>query len=467
MLALARPIHTFPTARLQPRPNALPVEISLIAQLGHGAGDQLFASATRRQQAHRHFVDELAEPSARLGAMNLAQGDASSLYSFAVGAKGHPFHRHAGHRVFTAISGSGGARLRFSGASPEEIDRDPVSFIRALRHVDIPPDSLFTVRFGGDTWHQFAPLDGDSAHPTLFALSCHTNELGGKLPDSMRRQVLAGEATIPALTELLPEKAAQLLHEIDIGRNPIATIALSFDAPAGSALSRFCLLVRSSLGRMRTAASRLRKVHGYLIDSTVCRRVEELDAPLDGSLLSGALAGSWHHEDMFQLTLDAGELPARSASACLEALLDGFVDNPPTGVSRLMILRNLLVKPLGLRTSRLGCPVSSLLSRHGEEMFAGRFPVLAQFVDAGDAHAQVLLGADDKHLRFRSCAGVQILSDGRVVFSLGTRVACKNGFGHFYMGSIERTHRRYVAPAMLRMAVDHAIRTITHENTVR
>ena len=122
MLALARPIHTFPTARLQPRPNALPVEISLIAQLGHGAGDQLFASATRRQQAHRHFIDELAEPSARLGAMNLAQGDASSLYSFAVGAKGHPFHRHAGHRVFTAISGSGGARLRFSGASPEEID---------------------------------------------------------------------------------------------------------------------------------------------------------------------------------------------------------------------------------------------------------------------------------------------------------------------------------------------------------
>ncbi len=467
MLALARPIHTFPTARLQPRPDALPVEISLIAQLGHGAGDQLFASATRRQQAHHHFVDELAEPSARLGAMNLAKGDASSLYSFAVGKKGHPFHRHAGHRVFTAISGSGGARLRFSGASSEEIESDPASFIRALRHVDVPPDSLFTVRFGGDTWHQFVPLDGDSAHPALFALSCHTNELGGELSDSVRLRVLAGNATIPALTELLPEKAAQLLREIDVQRSPVATIALSFDAPAGSALSRFCRVARGSLGRMRATASRLRNVRGYLTDSAIYRRIEELDAPPDGSLLCSALAGAWHHEDMFQLKLDAGELRAHSASACLEALLDGFVDNPPSGVSRLMILRNLLVKPLGLRTSRLGCPVSSLLGRRGEEMFAERFPVLAQSVDARDTHAQVLLGADDKHLRFRSCASAQILDDGRIVFSLGTRVVCKNGFGHFYMASIERTHRRYVAPAMLRMAVDHAIRTIAHENATR
>ena len=87
MPALARSVATFPTARLHPRSGALPVEVSLIAQLGHGAGDALFASATRRQQAHEHFVDELDEPSARLGAMDLAKGDASSLYSFAVGAK--------------------------------------------------------------------------------------------------------------------------------------------------------------------------------------------------------------------------------------------------------------------------------------------------------------------------------------------------------------------------------------------
>ncbi|MBN8884344.1 MAG: DUF2867 domain-containing protein [Rudaea sp.] len=463
MPALAQSVATFPTARLHPRSGALPVEVSLIAQLGHGAGDALFASATRRQQAHEHFVDELDEPSARLGAMDLAKGDASSLYSFAVGPKGHPFHRHAGHRVFTAVSGSGGARLRFSGASHAEIERDPQSFVRSLRQVDIPPDSLFTVRFGGETWHQFGPVDTDSKHPTLFALSCHTNELGGALTEPVRERILAGDATIPALTELLPERAAKLLDDVDARPAGIATIALSFDAPAGSALARFCKHARSSLGRIRTAAGALRKSPGFLADSTVARRVEELGAPAEDSLLSSALAGQHHHQDTFRLTLGCGEMHAGSASACLALLLDGFVDNPPAGVSRLMKLRNFLVKPLGLRTSPLGCPVSSLLGRDDGDTFAGRFPVLAQSIDAGDTRAQVLLGADDKHLRFRSCVGVQMLGDGRIVFSLGTRVACKNLFGRFYMAAIDRTHRRYIAPAMLRMAVDHAIRACAND----
>jgi hypothetical protein len=46
----------------------------------------------------------------------------------------------------------------------------------------------------------------------------------------------------------------------------------------------------------------------------------------------------------------------------LVALLEGFLDNRPSFVSRLMVLRNALVRPLGLRTSPLGCPVSSLLA---------------------------------------------------------------------------------------------------------
>jgi hypothetical protein len=66
-----------------------------------------------------------------------------------VGPKGHPFHRHAGHRIFTAVSGSGGAQLRFSSASEQQIQEDPHNFMRALRFVNIPPDCLFTVRFGG------------------------------------------------------------------------------------------------------------------------------------------------------------------------------------------------------------------------------------------------------------------------------------------------------------------------------
>src|SRR5688572_18204365 len=184
MPAHALAVASFPSISLPSHSGGLPIEVSLIAQLGVGAGDHLIASVDARQRDHASFVDALSEPSARIGGLDLAHGDATSLYTFVVGPMGHPFHCHDGHRVFTAVSGSGGARLRFSTASPAQIEQDPDSFLRALRQVDIPGDCLFTVRFGGGTWHQFLPRPGHGAHPALFALSCHTNELGGELdPD--------------------------------------------------------------------------------------------------------------------------------------------------------------------------------------------------------------------------------------------------------------------------------------------
>ena len=118
MLTLTQAVDTFPSVRIPSQGGGLPVEVSLISQMGIGSGDALIASAMARQRGHDAYIDALEEPSARLGGMDLDRGDATSLYSFAVGAGGHPFHRHAGHRVFTAVSGSAGAQLRFSTASP-------------------------------------------------------------------------------------------------------------------------------------------------------------------------------------------------------------------------------------------------------------------------------------------------------------------------------------------------------------
>jgi hypothetical protein len=462
MLALTEVVRTFPTARIPSHSGGLAVEVALIAQLGHGAGDELFEGAMARQRGHERFIDALDEPSARLAGVDLAKGDATSLYSFGVGAHGHPFHRHAGHRVFTAVSGSGGAQLRFSSASPEQIERDPAEFVRALRYVDIPPDSLFTVRFGGDTWHQFAPLVPACKHPAFFALSCHTNELGGSLSEAVRSSVLANEASIPMLTELLPPSVRALLETAPLAANEVPTIALSLDAPAGSPLSRFCALFRGTLGRVRGALARWRRARGFRSDNGGARRVEALAEVPAESLLRAQLGERCEHQDQFELVAEPGEVVERSATKILSALLDGFLENRPLGVTRLMTLRNALVRPLGLRTSPLGCPVSSLLCDGPTPVFAQRFPVLVQAIAADDTRAEVILGADDKHLRFRSCVGVS-LRDGRVTFSLGTRVQCKNLFGRFYMGVIEAVHRGYIAPAMLRLAADHAIRNL-HES---
>lgn len=449
----ARAVRSFPSARLPSTSGGLPVEVSLIAQLGHGAGNQLVAGVMARQSAHPNFLDELDEPSTRIGDTDFSKGDATSLYLFAVGANGHPFHRHAGHRVFTAISGSGGARLRFSSATDAEIERDPNSFVAAMRCVEIPPDCLFTVRFGGNTWHQFAPLQKRSAHPALFAISCHTNELGGPLPDALKQQVLSNEATIPTLTELLPPSVDDLLRRAPIDRTRVPTIALALDAPADTWHSAFCRVVRGAAGWLRGHWTHWRHKAGYLWDSGL--PVVALDQPAEGSLLRQQLTdGRIHYQDTFLISLVDASLSRLGARNVLAALLEGFVQSPPVSVSYLMALRNVLVKPLGLRTSPLGCPVSSLLSPQSENMFAGIFPVRDQAINAADTQCQVVLGANDKHLLFRSCVGVNVIGN-RVDITLGTRVRCKNAFGRVYMALIDRVHHRYVAPTLLRHAVEH------------
>jgi hypothetical protein len=434
----------------------LPVEVTLIASLGRGAGDRLIAEASARQSRHEHFVDALDEPSARIGASDFANGDATSLYTFAVGASGHPFHRHAGQRMFTAVAGGAGARLRFSTASDEQIARDPRAFVDALHHVDVPADCLFTVRFGGRAWHQFVPLRAGTAHPTLFAVSCHADELGGRLSPELRQRVLDGGANIPALTELLPAGVCAVLESAEFDAARVPTTVLAFDAapatrPAGLPRAR-----RGVVGGLRAAIGAVRSLHPRRTRDAGFR-VHELGGVPEGSLLRTQLTDA-RVEDTFELTVAPGAFATSSASAALVATLAGFLQSPPSGVSRLMAIRNVLVAPLGLRTSPLGCPVSSLLSPNPVRTFAGRFPVLAQRIDAADTRAEMILGADDKHLVFRSCVGVERLADGRMRCTLGTRVRTRNAFGRFYMATIGPIHRAYIVPAMLRRAVEYALR---------
>lgn len=449
MNAATRRIDTFPTARLPSCSGGLPVEVVLIAQIGIGAGSPLIASTAALQRGHASYIDALEEPSARIGDTDLAQGDVTSLYSFVVGPQGHPFHRHAGHRVFTAVSGSGGALLRFSTASDAQVERDPQAFVDALRHVEIPPDCLFTVRFGGGTWHQFLPLDPRNGHPALFALSCHTDETGGDLAPEQRARVLSGDADIPTLTDMLPAHVAARLAACDPREVP--TVALSLNEASASLKGRACAIARKVSGHVRSRLAVLRTPTGFLDDSRG-RRVIASSEPEPASLLRRQFADGFDHQDSFTLEVPRVELGAGSASVLLERLLDGFVQNSPRGVARLMRLRNALVRPLRLRTSPLGCPVSSLLG-DAPLRFAGRFPVLDLSVDAQDRYAQVVLGADDRHLRFRTCVAVECLPGGTVRFSMATRVHTLNRFGAFYWWAIDRTHRTYIAPTMLRMAV--------------
>lgn len=442
----------FPTLRIATGEASQPIEVHLIAQLAPGSGDALLAQATERQREHPGFLDALDEPSVRLAGMHLAHGDPSSLYSFSVGPTGHPFHRHASARIFTAIAGSAGARLRFSCASDAEIAVDPCSFVRKLHDVHMPADSLFTVRFGGGVWHQFLPARQDGGHGALFALSCHPDELGGSLDAAARARVLANEASIPGLTETLPDSVLPLISTSTPAQ---ANHYLGVQDGPDGLLQGLCARVRRAAGRLR---SRLRLGHraaGFVSTAITPLRARHEPALPARSRLPEALATG--HDDCVVLELAAGRWPATSARGLLLQVLAGFVENPPTSVGLLMRLRNRLVGPLGLRTAELGCPVSSLQAKDCAQRFGGRFPVLARHVDEDDRWAEVILGADDRHLVFRSSVSVCLTPEGSWQIRLASRVQTRNLFGAFYMFAIRPVHERHVAPTMLEFAVHHAL----------
>src|SRR4029079_9836193 len=88
--------------------------------------------------------------------------------------------------------------------------------------------------------------------------------------------------------------------------------------------------------------------------------VIELPDLTEGSLLERQFRDRFEHQDTFLLVLHGAASHGRAASALLDDVLAGFLANRPAGVTWLMGLRNLLVAPLRLRTSPLGCPASSL-----------------------------------------------------------------------------------------------------------
>ena len=451
-----RPSATFPSVRLPSHCGGLPVEVTLIAQFAPGQGDAAIGDALRRQRAHPAFVDALDEPSTRIGAMDLARDDPSSLYTFGVGADGHPFHRHAGNRMFTAVSGSAGAHLRFSTASQAQIEADPRAFADALHVVEVPPDCLFSVRFGGGTWHQFIAACPGGPHPTLFALSCHPDETAGGLDAATQARVLGNTADIPVLTEVLPPAVQALLDAAWRDPASIATTALSLHAPPASIAARFCTRVRGVMGRLRAGIAQRRAAAGFRADNGGGRGIVAGGVDAD-SLLQSQLVGRIAHEDQVALRLASAHVGDAAPALVMDRLLTGFVANPPDGVSRLMALRNVLVRPAGLRTSPLGCPASSLLSVDAPLKFAGRHPILAERGSSDGRRVEVILGADDRHLMFRTCIGVRVDTDGALVCTMATRVRTRNLFGRVYMAAISGVHRRYIAPAMLRHAVDHAV----------
>jgi len=153
--------------------------------------------------------------------------------------------------------------------------------------------------------------------------------------------------------------------------------------------------------------------------------VREVQPEVDrDSVLAGA-----QFADAFRVTVADADLDARGAA-------ERIFSRSPRWVEALLDLRNMIVAPLGLKTSGEDEPNAGGM--------IGIFPVL-------DVTSERLVaGFDDHHLDFRIVVDVAPAGSGRDVTAT-TVVLTHNRFGRAYLAAIIPFHR-LVAKSMLRQA---------------
>ena len=151
--------------------------------------------------------------------------------------------------------------------------------------------------------------------------------------------------------------------------------------------------------------------------------VREITPALDtGALLAGA-----QFADAFCIEVSDRDLDARRAAERMMA-------RQPRWAEALQSLRNLLVTPLGLKTSGAGPDVP-------RDMI-GIFPVVSETPD------RLVAGFNDRHLDFRVVVDVSSPGNSRRVTAT-TVVKTHNRLGRTYLAVIMPFHR-LIVPALLR-----------------
>ena len=143
-----------------------------------------------------------------------------------------------------------------------------------------------------------------------------------------------------------------------------------------------------------------------------------------GKLLAGA-----QFADAFRVEIGAATMNAREA--CVRMVLHG-----PRWIDALLRLRNILVRPFGLKTSGEGAPAP-----HG---LIGLFPVLSETPE------RLVAGFDDRHLDFRIVVDVSGNAASRQVTST-TVVRTHNRLGRAYLTLIMPFHKLVVRGMMGRI----------------
>jgi Protein of unknown function (DUF2867). len=152
--------------------------------------------------------------------------------------------------------------------------------------------------------------------------------------------------------------------------------------------------------------------------------VTEVEAELPDPALDGA---DW--ADAYEVETGT---PFRTARGAAEALVHAF----PGWTAPLLLLRNLIVLPLGLKGAESG-PRRDMV---------GIFPVVS------DTPARFVGGFDDRHLDFRVIVDLLPLSGERGRMRLTTVIRRRNLAGRAYLMAVLPFHRAIIRCAMAKVA---------------
>lgn len=137
---------------------------------------------------------------------------------------------------------------------------------------------------------------------------------------------------------------------------------------------------------------------------------------------ANALLAGAQFIDAFSIIADTPTLTARQAA-------ERMLGHSPRWVSMLMSLRDLIVAPFGLTTTKS--------ARHASVDKIGIFPVL------DETPQQLIAGFDDSHLDFRVVIDVTAFGSGHRVTAT-TVVLTHNWLGRTYLTVIKPFHRLVV-----------------------
>lgn len=135
---------------------------------------------------------------------------------------------------------------------------------------------------------------------------------------------------------------------------------------------------------------------------------------------------------------DCFEVRSSNAGLTAEAAARQAFERMPRWVSGLMALRNLLVRPFGLK----GDPAAASAGAPR----IGMFPVIA------GTPRQSVLGFDDRHLDFRIVVETEELPDRQTAVRMMTLVKRHNRLGRAYLAAIMPFHKLIVATTLSRAA---------------